>query len=121
AMAGNTAGQGTGAANRLVVGVGGYGGETAMSIGYSRTISNQVAVNLGFSTTSSGDSMCGGSVGFAWLTAGPEGGRRNPVAHARAPLRLRAGRRRVLPVRVPTRRGGHRASQSRRGSAKSGP
>ncbi len=58
--------QGTGAANRLVVGVGGYGGETAMSIGYSRTISNQVAVNLGFSTISSGDSMGGGSVGFAW-------------------------------------------------------
>lgn len=65
-MAGNTAGQGTGAANRLVVGVGGYGGEGALSVGYSRTITPYTAVNIGVSATSGGGSMGGGSLGFAW-------------------------------------------------------
>src|SRR5690606_32516617 len=66
AMSGNTAGQGSGAMNRVVVGVGGYGGETALSVGFSRTINSRTAFNLGFSTSSSGDSMGGGSFGFAW-------------------------------------------------------
>lgn len=65
-MAGNTAGQGTGSANRLVVGVGGYGGEGALSVGYSRTISPRTAFNIGVSTASGGDTMGGGSFGFAW-------------------------------------------------------
>jgi hypothetical protein len=65
-MAGNTAGQGTGARNRLVVGVGGYGGEGALSIGYSRTITPQTAFNIGVSATTDGAAMGGGSFGFAW-------------------------------------------------------
>jgi|GEM_PF-1157471 len=64
-MAGNNAGAGTGSANRLVVGVGNYGSETAMSVGYSRTISNRTAFNAGVSFTG-GEVMSGGSFGFAW-------------------------------------------------------
>ena len=56
----------TGAQNRLVVGVGGYGGEGALSVGYSRTITPQTAFNIGVSATSGGDAMGGGSFGFAW-------------------------------------------------------
>lgn len=64
-MAGNNAGAGTGSANRLVVGVGNYGSETAMSVGYSRAISNRTAFNAGVSFTG-GEVMSGGSFGFAW-------------------------------------------------------
>lgn len=65
AMAGNDAGAGSGARSRLVVGVGNYGSETALSVGYSRVISERTAFNAGVSFT--GDEvMSGGSFGFAW-------------------------------------------------------
>lgn len=64
-MAGNSAGAGTGASNRLVVGVGAYGGETALSVGYARSISRRTAINGGVSFTG-GEVMSGGSFGFAW-------------------------------------------------------
>jgi autotransporter adhesin len=65
AMAGNDAGAGSGAANRVVVGVGAYGGETALSVGYARAISERTAFNAGVSFTG-GEVMSGGSFGFAW-------------------------------------------------------
>lgn len=65
AMAGNSAGAGTGARNRLVVGAGNYGGETALSVGYSRAVSERTAFNAGVSFTGS-EVMSGGSFGFAW-------------------------------------------------------
>lgn len=64
-MAGNSAVAGTGASNRLVVGVGAYGGETALSVGYARSISRRTAINAGVSFTG-GELMSGGSCGFAW-------------------------------------------------------
>lgn len=64
-MAGNSAGARNGSPNRLVVGVGNYGGETAMSVGYSRVISDRTAFNAGVSFTG-GQVMSGGSFGFAW-------------------------------------------------------
>lgn len=65
AMSGNSAGSGTGSRNRLVVGVGNYGSETALSVGYSRAISDRTAFNAGVSFTG-GEVMSGGSFGFAW-------------------------------------------------------
>lgn len=65
AMAGNDAGAGSGARSRLVVGVGNYGSETALSVGYSRVISERTAFNAGVSFTG-GEVMSGGSFGFAW-------------------------------------------------------
>ena len=64
-MAGNSAGARNGSPNRLVVGVGNYGSETAMSVGYSRVISDGTAFNAGVSFTG-GQVMSGGSFGFAW-------------------------------------------------------
>lgn len=64
-MSGNTAGAGTGARNRLVLGIGGFGDETAMSVGYSREISRRTAISAGISFTG-GEVMSGGSFGFAW-------------------------------------------------------
>lgn len=63
---GNPAGMGTNNTNRLMFGVGTYGGKSAFSIGYSHATSDSFAINFGFATTTEGDSMGGGAVGFSW-------------------------------------------------------
>jgi hypothetical protein len=47
------------------VGVGGYGGEEALSVGYSRQLSSKA--NLTFGAAVSGDEASGGvGLGFGW-------------------------------------------------------
>ena len=57
--------QGINTPNRLGVGVGGYRGEAALSVGYSRQLSPKA--NLTFGAAVSGDEASGGvGVGFGW-------------------------------------------------------
>jgi autotransporter adhesin len=57
--------QGINSPNRLGVGVGGYGGEEALSVGYSRQLSSKA--NLTFGAAVSGDEASGGvGLGFGW-------------------------------------------------------
>ena len=57
--------QGINTPNRVGVGVGGYHGEAALSVGYSRQLSPRA--NLTFGAAVSGNEASGGvGVGFAW-------------------------------------------------------
>ncbi|TPG45963.1 hypothetical protein EAH75_17485 [Rhodanobacter glycinis] len=57
--------QGIDASNRLGVGVGGYQGEAALSVGYSRQLSPKA--NLTFGAAMSGKEASGGvGVGIGW-------------------------------------------------------
>lgn len=65
AMAMNPAGAGEGLKNRLVVGVGGYGGDAAIAVGYSYSTTRNQAVS--FSVSTGGSQVAGGgSYGIAW-------------------------------------------------------
>jgi autotransporter adhesin len=57
--------QGIDSPNRLGVGVGGYHGEAALSVGYSRSLSRRAAVTFG-AAISHGESSGGVGVGFGW-------------------------------------------------------
>ncbi|WP_426687433.1 YadA-like family protein [Rhodanobacter ginsengiterrae] len=57
--------QGINSPNRVGVGVGGYGGQAALSVGYSRQLSPKA--NLTFGAAVSGNETSGGvGVGFGW-------------------------------------------------------
>jgi autotransporter adhesin len=57
--------QGIDSPNRMGVGVGGYHGEAALSVGYSRSLSRRAAVTFG-AAISHGESSGGVGVGFGW-------------------------------------------------------
>ena len=51
--------------NRVGVGVGYQGGESALSLGYQRALSERATVTIG-GAFSSDDSSVGGGAGFGW-------------------------------------------------------
>ena len=61
-MANNRAAPGD--ANLVTAGVGFYGGETAMSVGYSRRLTNGVAISLGGAFGRGGEASGGVGIGF---------------------------------------------------------
>jgi autotransporter adhesin len=57
--------QGIDSPNRMGVGVGGYHGEAALSVGYSRSLSPRASLTFG-AAISKGESSGGVGVGFGW-------------------------------------------------------